>query len=102
VDDILIFAKDQKDINCIKKDLEKFHPMKDLGPVNKILSVEIKHDSGSIQLSQGQYIQHVLEEFRMENSKPAEVLMSSSLPLEDTDSKPLSSSDHQTYRQMIG
>jgi hypothetical protein len=97
IDDILIFIKDQKDINCIKKDLKKFHLMKDLDPVNKILSVKIKHNSGSIQLSQDQYIQYILEEFRIENSKPAEVLISSSLPLEDTDSKSLSPSDYQTY-----
>lgn len=44
VDDILIAAKNIKDINVIKSHLNHEFEMKDLGPETKTLGMEIKKD----------------------------------------------------------
>ncbi|CAL9235463.1 unnamed protein product [Arabidopsis halleri] len=70
-DDMLIAAKDMKKIKELKNLLSSEFEMKDLGEARKILGMEIKRDrvNGTLEVSQEQYLQKVLQTFRMDQSK---------------------------------
>jgi hypothetical protein len=72
VDDMLVAGSNMKDINVLKKKLSNSFAMKDLGAANKILGMRITRDmkNRKLTLSQGEYIEKVLERFRMQNGKP--------------------------------
>ncbi|GFO13970.1 retrovirus-related pol polyprotein from transposon tnt 1-94 [Plakobranchus ocellatus] len=70
VDDILLSSKSETVMTNIKKSLSKHFHMKDLGPISWFLGIELKNEKGSISMSQGQYIENLLQKFKMENSKP--------------------------------
>jgi hypothetical protein len=72
VDEILVAESNMKDINVLKKKLANSFAMKDLGAAKKILGMRITRDmkNHKLTLSQGEYIEKVLERFRMENEKP--------------------------------
>ena len=59
-------------INVLKRKLVKSFAMKDLGATKKILGMRITRDgkNGKLTLSQGEYIEKMLERFRMKNAKP--------------------------------
>ena len=69
VDDILVVGSNMQDINVFKKKLDNSFVMKDLGVANKILGMRITRDktNHNLTLSQGEYIEKVLERFRMQN-----------------------------------
>ena len=56
----------------LKKKLAKSFMMKDLGASKQILGMRIRRDSKNrkLTLSQCEYIEKVLERFRMKNAKP--------------------------------
>ena len=65
MDDILIVGSNMKDINVLKKKLANSFAMKDLGAAKKILGMKITQDrkTRKLALSQGEYIEKVLERF---------------------------------------
>jgi hypothetical protein len=67
VDDMLIAWSNMQDINVLKKKLTNSFAMKDLGAANKILGMRITRDKKNkkLTLSRGEYIEKVLERFRM-------------------------------------
>ena len=69
VDGMLVAGSNMKDINVLKKKLANSFAMKDLGAANKILGMRIVRDrkNRKLTLSQGEYIEKVLERFRMKN-----------------------------------
>jgi hypothetical protein len=71
VDDMLVAGSNMKDINVLKKKLSNSFAMKDLGAVKKILGMRIttNRKNRKLTLSQGEYIEKVLERFRMQNAK---------------------------------
>ena len=72
VDDMLIAARSISDIGLLKTQLRNEFEMKDLGAAKKILGMEIIRDrkAGKLYLSQGKYIEKVLQRFGMFDSKP--------------------------------
>jgi hypothetical protein len=72
VDDMLVPGSNMQDINVLKKKLSNSFVMKDLGAAKKILGMRITRDRKNMKLtlSQGEYIEKVLERFRMKNEKP--------------------------------
>jgi hypothetical protein len=72
VDDMLVAGSNMQDINVLKKKLSNSLVMKDLGAANKILGMRIIRDmkNRKMTLSQGEYIETVLERFRIQNEKP--------------------------------
>jgi hypothetical protein len=72
VDDMLVLGSNMQDINVLKKKLVNSFAMKDLGVAKKILGMRITRDrkNHKLTLSQGEYIEKVLERFRMHNAKP--------------------------------
>ena len=64
---MLVAGSNMHDINVLKRKLENSFSMKDLGVVKKILGMRITRDGKNrkLELSQGEYIEKVLERFRM-------------------------------------
>ncbi|KAG8493067.1 hypothetical protein CXB51_010376 [Gossypium anomalum] len=72
VNDKLIAAKDKGEIRKVKAQLSEEFEMKDLGPVKKILGMEIlkNRKESKLYLSQKRYIGKVLCKFNMQSAKP--------------------------------
>eukprot|EP00253_Pinus_taeda_P013798 PITA_13798 len=72
VDDMLIVGHDKNKINRLKKDLGSKFTMKDLGPAQQILGMQIMRDRKNkrLWLSQEKYIKRVLDRFNMKEAKP--------------------------------
>jgi hypothetical protein len=79
VDDMLVAGPDMTEIRNLKKQLSKEFDMKDLGPAKKILGMQITRDKqkGTLQLSQTEYINRVLQRFNMDNAKPVSTPLAS-------------------------
>jgi hypothetical protein len=79
VDEMFVAGSNMQDINVLKKKLVNLFAMKDLGDANKILGMRITRDrkSHKLTLSQGEYIEKVLERFRMHNAKPVSTPLAS-------------------------
>ena len=75
VDDMLILAKDQSEVNKLKAQLSSEFEMKDLGQAKKILGMEIRRDrrAGKLWLTQTNYIKKVLERFSMADAKAVSI-----------------------------
>jgi hypothetical protein len=71
VDDMLVAGSNMQDINVLKKKLANSFAIKGLGAAKKILGMRITRDrkNCNLTLSQGEYIDKVLERFRMKNEK---------------------------------
>jgi hypothetical protein len=67
VDDMLVVGSNMQDINVLKKKLANSFAMKDLGVAKKILGMRITRDmkNHNLTLFQGEYIEKVLERFRL-------------------------------------
>ena len=71
VDGMLVAGFNMGDINVLKRKLAKSFVMKDLSDANQILGMRITRDKKihKLTLSQGEYIEKVLERFRMQIEK---------------------------------
>jgi hypothetical protein len=83
VDDMLVAGSILQNINVLKKKLANSFAMKDLGVTNKILGMRIKRDmkNHKLTLSKVEYIEKVLEGFRMQNEKPVSTPLSNHFKL---------------------
>ena len=72
LDDMLVSRYNMQDINFLKGKLAKSFAMKDLGVAKQILPIRITKDrkNHKLTLSQGEYIEKVLDSFRMQKEKP--------------------------------
>ena len=70
--DGIVAGSNMQDINVLKRKLAKSFAMKDLGATKQILGMRITRDEKNhkLMLSQGEYIEKVLQRFRMQNAKP--------------------------------
>jgi hypothetical protein len=76
VDDLLIFSNDKNGTIHIKKKLNDEFKMKDLGPVKQCLGMRIEKTKNRCTIDQEQYIEAILERFRMTECKAVETPMS--------------------------
>ncbi|KAL4032228.1 hypothetical protein IC575_005296 [Cucumis melo] len=72
VDDMLVESLNKDRIEELKAHLAREFEMKDLGPANKILGMQIHRDRNNrkIWLSQKNYLKKVLRRFNMQDCKP--------------------------------
>lgn len=86
VDDMLVAAKDMKEVKKLKEILSSEFDMKDLGAAKRILEMDISRDreKGILTLSQGGYLCKVLRNFLMEESKPLSKPMGTQFKLSST------------------
>jgi hypothetical protein len=68
---LLIFSKEIKEIERVKKFLSQEFEMKDLGQLTYFLGIKVMRDcnKGTISLGQPKYIGEILKSFNMENCK---------------------------------
>jgi hypothetical protein len=103
VDDIVIFSRDEGEIDAVKRKLKEFHPMTDGGLVKKLLGIRFTwRKDGSICLDQEPYAHQILEEFGMGDCKPADVPISPSVKLNSEDTPQLGWSEHKLFQRLIG
>jgi hypothetical protein len=72
VDDMLVAGPNKDRIKDLKAQLAREFEMKDLGPANKILGMQIYRDRNNrkIWLSQKNYLKKILRRFNMQDCKP--------------------------------
>ncbi|CAL5417495.1 unnamed protein product [Camellia sinensis] len=72
VDDMLIVGQDATTIRSLKTELLQSFDMKDLGPAQQILGMNIVRDrkAKKLWLSQEKYVEQVIEKFNMKDAKP--------------------------------
>ncbi|KAE8216983.1 hypothetical protein CF326_g9617, partial [Tilletia indica] len=70
VDDFLIAGKTQKIIDSVRNGLKASYKMTDIGAVSSVLGVKIEKLDHGYALSQGHYIDTVLERFGMTDCRP--------------------------------
>uniref|UniRef100_A0A2N9IBB7 Integrase catalytic domain-containing protein n=1 Tax=Fagus sylvatica TaxID=28930 RepID=A0A2N9IBB7_FAGSY len=72
VDDMLVAGPNKDRITDLKAQLAREFEMKDLGPANKILGMQIYRDRNNrkIWLSQKNYLKKILRRFNMQDCKP--------------------------------
>jgi len=87
VDDLLIASSDIKELSKIKRILMSQFQMKDLGSANSILGINIERDgpTGSMKLSQRQYVRDLLVRFNMIDAKPVATPMDPNVKLSKDD-----------------
>nr|GFC10042.1 retrotransposon protein, putative, Ty1-copia subclass [Tanacetum cinerariifolium] len=83
VDDILIMGNSIPMLQSVKTYLEKYFAMKDLGEAAYILGIKIYRDRSKrlIGLSQSAYIEKILKQYCIENSKRESIHMQEKLKL---------------------
>jgi hypothetical protein len=77
VDDLLLACNTMAYLNEVKQKLHNEYEMKDLGEANYVLGIQIERNRQihEIYLNQQQYVQSVLERFRMLDCKPVSTPM---------------------------
>jgi transposase InsO family protein len=72
VDDMLVIGPNKDRVQELKAQLAREFDMKDLGPANKILGMQIHRDRSKrkIWLSQKNYLKKILRRFNMQDCKP--------------------------------
>lgn len=103
VDDLLIIGNSKVDINRIKEEFKKRFEMKDLGPAEVMLGIEISRDrqNRKLHISQREYIENILHRFRMGESKAVSTPMVRETLQLSGDSQDFLSED-VPYRQAVG
>lgn len=98
VDDMLIAGPNKGRIQELKAQLAREFEMKDLGPANKILGMQIHRDKNNrkIWLSQENYLNKILRRFNMQDCKP----ISTPLPVNFKLSSSMSPSNEVERREM--
>lgn len=98
VDDMLIAGPNKDRIQELKAQLAREFEMKDLGPANKILGMQIHRDRNNrkIWLSQENYLNKILRRFNMQDCKP----ISTPLPVNFKLSSSMSPSNEVERREM--
>ncbi len=102
IDNCLIISRHPQ-VNKIKTSLAKKFKIKDLGPVNLILGIEVLHncEKGTTCLHQSSHIDSLLAKFNMADAKPVTILLQPGLSLTKINKTP---KDCYTipYQQAIG
>lgn len=100
VDDLLIAGNSADEINHLKIMLSKQFHMKDLGPVNYFLGLEVSRSSLGFFVSQKKYTLDLLHEFGMDAVTPLKLAMDSHLKLIPTTGSPIV--DPHPYQRLVG
>ena len=100
VDDIIITGNASKQIAYLISALRATFDLKDLGPLNYFLGIQITPTKYGLTLSQTKYASDVLHHFNMHNSKPTKTPCCLATKL--TPDSSLRLSDPSTYRSMVG
>ncbi|GJV72861.1 zinc finger, CCHC-type containing protein [Tanacetum coccineum] len=99
VDDMLIFGTDQNQVDKTKKFLSSRFLMKDIGEIDVILGIKIKHENKGIVITQSYYIEKILKKFNCKDCSPVNTPMDPVEKLKPNTGKPV---DQLEYSRAIG
>lgn len=71
VDDIVVTCNKSSELDLFLKRLNKSFSLKDLGPLQYFLGIEVFRDSTGVYLSRGKYVTELLQKVQMLNTKPS-------------------------------
>lgn len=100
VDDIIVTGNSLVQITHLISTLSQVFDLKDLGPLNYILGIQITRTKFGLSLTQSKYASDVLYRFHMENSNLTKTPCCPSTRLVPHDGVALS--DPSAYRSMVG
>lgn len=69
VDDILIFASTQTQVNVVKDELKRELEIDDIGPCQKVIGMDVECSNGEIKISQVNLIKSILLDVKLEECK---------------------------------
>ena len=100
VDDMIITGDDMQSIQDLKYFLGRQFEMKDLGPLNYFLDLEVSSSSDGHYLTQAKYTSNLISRANITNSKIVDTPIEYNRRLNSHDGKSLS--DATLYRQLVG
>lgn len=100
VDDLLICGSNMDDISELKHMLSARFLMKDLGPINYFLGLEVDRTPSGFFISQKKYTLDLLSEHGLLNCKPLSLPMDTHVKLTPTIGDPLS--NPTAYQRLLG
>lgn len=100
VDDLIITGNDSIFVASIIKKLGEKFSLKDLGPLNFFLGIEVIHTSNRLFLTQHKYIRDLLARTSMDGAKDVTTPLSTSVSLQLDDGS--AAVDSTEYRRVIG
>jgi hypothetical protein len=102
VDNIVIVSSSSKVRQVLLQQLSESFPVKDLGPLNYFLGIEVASNSGGMILTQHKYAQDILGQVHMENCKPVSTPLCVSDKLSKHNGVPLCENDVFAYCSTVG
>ncbi|CAA7036370.1 unnamed protein product [Microthlaspi erraticum] len=108
VDDMLVVAKDIKEITRLKHILSREFEMKDLGAARRILGIDIFRDRkrGILQLSQQDYLERVLKDYGMLESRSVQTPIGTHFKLSSTKAEDMADTEIEmkdiSYSNAVG
>ena len=103
VDDILIAAKKEADIDWLLRAMNKDWEIKDLGPISRCLGMRFIEDSRHVHIDQAPYLRAHLESFGMGECNPLSTpMVDVPLPKEEDNNQLLNEMEQSNYRSLIG
>ncbi|XP_062103516.1 uncharacterized mitochondrial protein AtMg00810-like [Humulus lupulus] len=100
VDDIIVTGNNREEIHKFICMLNKEFTLKDLGSLHYFLGIKVFTHSTGMYLTQGKYIEELLQRVHMPNLKPSPTPMTAGKSLSINDWKPLN--NLAAYRSVIG
>ena len=100
VDDIIITGDDMHGIQYLKHFLGRQFEMKDLGPLNYFLGLEVSSSANGYYLTQTKYISDLISRANITNRKIVDIPIEYNCHLNSHDGESLS--DSTLYRQLVG
>lgn len=98
VDDFFIFSNCKEEVDHLKKHLNVRFKLKDLGQLRKCLGMNVKINENKICIDQKDFIEKLLNKFKLENCKNIDTPMEVNLKLE----KSKNEMSNCLYQQLIG
>jgi hypothetical protein len=102
VDDIIIVSSTDAAVEALLNDLRSEFALKNLGPLNYFLGIEVKLSSDGIVLTQEKYTRDILRRVGMQDCKAMRTPLPTDEKLSRSDGDPLTSDDATNYRSVVG
>ncbi|KAL2885834.1 putative serine threonine protein kinase domain protein [Ceratocystis lukuohia] len=101
VDDMLLMSKEVSDTLDAISSLSYTLQLRDLGPVPSFLGIKVEHLPTALGISQKPKIEKLIEKMNLSQCRGASLPISDD-NLIDQESEPLSESEHERYRSIVG
>jgi hypothetical protein len=102
VDDIIVASSSDSAVRALLNDLQPDFALKDLGPLNYFVGIEVKPCDDGILLTQEKYTKKILDRVGMASCKSMRTPLAADEKLSLTDGSLLTADDASDYRIVVG